>query len=108
MGENKLKNKGIRQGDVLLLSVPHAEGQIIQSDNKIVVAEGEVTGHRHIVQSDMPLNLLINGAKRFLEVTSPAEIIHDEHGPAKIAPGFWQIEIQREYDDEQEWRNVLD
>jgi hypothetical protein len=38
-----------------------------------------------------------NGA-RYLEVTTPATITHEEHKPVTLAPGLWEIIQAREFD----------
>lgn len=98
-----------RQGDVLLQSFP---GMLPPERTKLphlVLAEGEVTGHKHQI-TDGQAELYKNGGTLFLRVQSEtATLTHEEHKPIQIPSGTWMIRIQREYEPILEgWRHVTD
>ena len=98
--------KAYRHGDVLVLSggaIPKAAKRLAHR----VLAEGEVTGHKHqMTQGDA--TLYDHEGTLFLRVESEtATLTHEEHKPIVLPHGDYQIRIQREYEPEG-WRNVAD
>lgn len=97
-----------RHGDVLILNPVKLPANAKQRPNK-VVAEGEVTGHAHRITDgevwESDNDLFITAGKR-------AALTHEEHArlplPATGDGMAFPVIIQREYDDEQEWRQVAD
>lgn len=93
----------VRQGDVLLVRVDalpeDARPEQVDSQ-RVVLAEGEATGHAHVVQSPRA-SLYRSDAweQRFLVVTGrqPTLLRHEEHNPLEVGPGVWEIRQQREY-----------
>jgi hypothetical protein len=99
-----------RQGDVLLVPVdeiPEGVKQVRRDRGRVVLAYGEVTGHAHALE-EPDAELLVLEERRFLRVPSGAELRHEEHSTIEVVPGLYEVVIQREYDDEEEWRQVLD
>ena len=97
-----------RHGDVLLGSiVPLPEGAVQRQSD--VVAEGEATGHAHRLTGGAVWE---HEGGLFLTAESEAAMTHEEHATLPIAATArgeaYPITIQREYDDEQEWRQVAD
>jgi hypothetical protein len=94
----------LRQGDLLLrgcLELP--EG--LSPRASTVLAEGEVTGHTHQllegrVWADARGTL-------YLEVPQATQVVHQEHRPLTLAPGYYLVIRQREYTP-QEIRRVSD
>ena len=105
--------KTYRQGDVLLVAVAtipeEAKDRVSRVGNRLVLAEGEATGHAHAVKSreavlfrDPELNRV------FLQVTGQGVALeHDEHSPVALAPGAYEVVRQVEYSPE-EIRRVAD
>lgn len=94
----------IRQGDVLLApvdAIPETATQPVARDKgDLILAYGEVTGHSHkitsphaVMFSDPELN------RKFMRVTEPVSLVHDEHYAHEIPVGLYQVIIQREYSD---------
>lgn len=98
--------KPIRHGDVILLPVEHAPaGKALEH---LTLAEGEATGHAHRITSGAA-KLFQFDEKTYLSVQSEiATLSHEEHKALEIPHGDYEIKIQREYDDENEWRQVVD
>ena len=102
-----------RQGDVLLVEVdeiPDASRAEPRS-GRIVLAEGEATGHAHAIHEPDARTFEYEG-ERFLLTRSKAQLVHEEHGPIEVPAGAWRVVIQREYEPaagvEQPWRTVID
>ena len=97
------------QGDLLIEQVQDIEptGTIISADasGAFVIAEGELTGHRHFILErvtmfrddalarDVPGDLYINHVK---VECGPATIRHQEHAPIALGEGTYCIRRQRE------------
>lgn len=131
-----------RQGDVLLRAIdpaqlPAATAAIPRQGGRIVLAEGEATGHAHAVLSrdarlvgerrattqppatapgtqpaapapgTQPLT-----PRRFLVLDAPADVVHEEHAPIALPAGVYEVVIQREYVPSEvsapAWRRVVD
>lgn len=90
----------LRQGDVLLVreyrDVPDGARPLPRTGGRVVLAEGEVTGHAHAIRS-AGAALLEAGEERYLRVTSPVTLDHEEHAPIAVQPGIYRVVIQREY-----------
>lgn len=105
----------LRQGDVLLLSVaalPHGCTPVPLDGKRITLAHGEATGHAHaiydftasaaeiaegaIARAKARLWQAPNG-ERYLEVTEPVTLRHEEHTAHTLPPGIYQLPQQVEY-----------
>lgn len=95
---NTAKNSA-QQGDVCLKKLnilPSGKIKVI-SKNKIVLAEGETTGHFHgLMEKDSEL-LEIDGV-RILNLKKKSTLKHQEHKPIVLDAGIWQVGIVNEYD----------
>ncbi len=98
-----------RQGDVLVIqkAIPAAAKPGKRDKGRIVLAYGEVTGHAHAIASKA-VKILEHEGTRYIRVPKRgADLSHEEHGTIKLAPGEYQIVLQREYSPE-EIRTVRD
>ena len=119
----------IRQGDVLLVRLDEAPAAFLagtgrrldpvgREHGRIVLAEGEATGHAHVIESedvellredaqllapDQPpaLYLVVNG-------TAAVSLDHEEHASLEVLPGVYRVVRQREYRDPLEWDDDWD
>lgn len=103
----------LRQGDVLLArvsAIPQGARQE-QRSGRIVLAEGEATGHAHAIH-EPDARTYRHGDQRYLLTRSRAQLVHEEHAPIDIPPGSWRIVQQREYvpavGTYRAWRTVAD
>ena len=113
-----------QQGDVLLVAVPNKEVLNIKEnyhtkthedqEGKIVLAEGEATGHHHRFEIDrLDSGVFISSFHsrpeyyrrsigRFPEYIhiegGEATLYHEEHNPLTIKPGLYRRSIVREFD----------
>lgn len=102
----------MRQGDVLLVPVaaPADMSKLKEEEGKgdIVLALGEVTGHRHRIPRKKGVRSFrmesnVRGQfDRLVQVEGRAnrQLIHEEHATVEIAPGWYNVIIQSEYDEE--------
>ena len=110
--------KQLYQGDIVLLPLKEEPKGLKFSKLKedLVVAEGEITGHRHILKvkegrygADLEIARDENGF--YLKINSgKAELFHDKHKVQTITPTpkIWFIGQQVEYDEIKEIRRVQD
>ncbi len=113
----------IRQGDVLLIPVdpdvgtngegPEERHVQRRVDGRVVLAEGEATGHAHAVLDEHAhlevqhfgesravwLNRRVWDESRTLLVVEgeAATLVHEEHAPLTVPPGSYLVRRQREY-----------
>ena len=94
-----------RQGDVLLLaddpdSLPEKVRPVPRQGGRVVLAEGEVTGHAHAISSPAATLLRVGtdaDAPRFLRTGAPVDLVHEEHATIALPEGLYTVVIQREY-----------
>lgn len=118
----------IRQGDVALIPVsklPAGCTEVPTDGNRIVLAYGEVTGHAHAIYdhispaaADEIVEAAIARAKarlwqspsgdRYLEVTEPVTLRHEEHTAHTIPAGVYELPVQVSWDTEHGVRQVAD
>ena len=89
----------VRQGDVLIdpTTIP-AGAKRIHSQQAIVLAYGEVTGHKHQIVDIERVALYELGDRKFLVIDGEAvEVRHEEHGAVPITKKDNEVIIQEEY-----------
>jgi hypothetical protein len=90
-----------RQGDVLLMRVdkkPSKAATVKRMGGKLVLAEGEVTGHAHTIEGKGARLFAVNNDHRFLVVTgTDITLAHEEHAAIPLEPGIFRVIRQREY-----------
>lgn len=103
----------IRQGDVLLIPVDALPGGLEDATpetGRVVVMDGEATGHAHAFY-DGGVNVYREpkaARPSYLRVVETVAFLrHEEHEIAKVAPGIYRIPQQSEYTPE-ELRRVTD
>lgn len=94
----------IRQGDVILLPVQKTEGQKLPH---LILAEGEVTGHKHRISEGLAELREQNGTLYLRVFSETALLSHEQHRAISIPQGDWMVRIQREYEPEG-WKYVAD
>ncbi len=102
-------NEVIRHGDVILETVFEIEGDV-QRDVLIkassVLAEGEVTSHKHVLNGQHLLSKV--GSVQYVELMEEGQLSHEEHDTLTIPKGMYRVVIQREVDLLGEVRQVQD
>tara|TARA_Y100001978_G_C23554467_1_gene366179 strand:- start:116 stop:457 length:342 start_codon:yes stop_codon:yes gene_type:complete len=93
--------KQYRQGDVLLVKLDLEkipDGATREAvDDRVVLAYGEVTGHAHAIDP-LCASLYRWQNDRLLEANAGAVLVHEEHSPITLEPGFYRVIQQREYE----------
>lgn len=99
-----------QQGDICLrrlASIPGGKSSVI-SRVKCVLADGEATGHQHVVD-ESDAELIAIGDRIILRIEHASTVIHPEHAPIRLAPGIWEVGRVKEYDYFQQMaRQVID
>lgn len=91
-----------RHGDVILKQVKElpANFHIILHQPFCVLAEGEATGHQHLLSSVRNIFFVesLESHERFIKLDTPANLTHQEHAKLEIAAGIYEVLKEREYD----------
>lgn len=104
-----MKTRIYRQGDVLLQRTAKrliTGAPVARKAGRVVLAEGEVTGHAHAIDSPLAQLFEERGGLLFLRVEpagreeAPAVLRHEEHAPITLEPGVYRVIHQREYSPE--------
>ena len=102
----------IQQGDVCferIERIPKSAQRVQTSAERIVVAEGEATGHAHAIEDVEAAELFEKDGVLYLDVKESATVVHEEHGPLTLDPGAWEVGIVNEVDPfSEEIRKVVD
>jgi len=101
-----------RQGDVFLESIavlPSGLTPVPRVAGRLILAEGEATGHHHAI-AEREAELLVDDKAQqvYLRImAASAHLVHEEHGTITVEPGTYKVTRQREYSPET-LRNVRD
>ena len=101
-----------RQGDVLIqqaAEIPDSHKGFRRK--KPVLFKGEASGHKHAFKDGRAIKLYRNPRSHeiYIEVVeAEAVLTHQEHGPILLSKGYYRAWRQREYDEFEEERWVLD
>jgi hypothetical protein len=94
-------NRIYQQGDVVLMQrdkLPKGLKKIKPKGARVVLAEGEATGHSH----DMPTAVVdlyeTDEKTRWIDVKEAAPVTHQEHDTQVVVPGIYETWIVREVD----------
>jgi hypothetical protein len=90
-----------RQGDVFLARIdelPDELRPVPRDAGRVVLADGDATGHAHAI-ADAGAELLTSGLEeRFLRIVNDfATLTHEEHAPITLPRGAYRVVRQREY-----------
>jgi hypothetical protein len=87
-----------RQGDILLILHDQPPGWVrtVPAPPRQTVAEGEVTGHAHVLEGDS-VRVDETDQPEWIEVPGSARLVHEEHAPVDLGPGTYRVVRQREY-----------
>ena len=83
-----------RQGDVLFVKVADLPAELVERKSDVLV-EGEATGHAHRLTEGQAWQT--QEGVLFLSAVTGSKIVHEEHAPIELEPGYWQVIRQREY-----------
>jgi hypothetical protein len=92
----------LRQGDVLLIPLARIpdDAFVVEQGSRIVLAEGEATGHEHAVLGERVELIEADDGTLYVEVVGRerAKLVHEEHETILLQPGPYEVRRQREYD----------
>ena len=98
-----------QQGDVIIEAVESIPTEVKLRKGRCVLAEGEATGHAHVIEKEGARLYDGDAGTLFLELSKEATVTHEEHGPVVIAPGKYTVRKVQEWDHfEEEARDVAD
>lgn len=104
--------EGYQQGDVLIVrtgSIPGDAKPVQPGVRGFVLAEGEHTGHAHVIEKTEDVELFERGDTLYMRVKVEVTLTHEEHLAQTIAPGTYQVGCVVEVDPfEDEVRRVAD
>lgn len=100
-----------RQGDVGIQAISELpEGLEFKAVRSAVLAEGEVTGHYHLLDcptvggpsdgTEFPLQIAEKDGTMYLKVAEPLPLKHQEHATVTVQPGVYKVLRQVEYTPE--------
>lgn len=89
----------IRHGDIMLrpTPAPSALGERSNPGERLVLAEGEATGHAHVLHGLAVAHTDRALPRALIEVLEPSELRHEEHHTIAVPPGWYEIIRQRVY-----------
>ena len=91
--------------------VPEAVRQRLQDSGtaRMVLAEGEVTGHKHLLTSELPIGYVkLDDTRAYVLLRDAGLLTHEEHGERVMAPGWYEVPTERDYDPALYERRVVD
>lgn len=118
-----MAKKAFRHGDVIIVKtdenftdlqgVSHVgDLKKAKKEDQLILAKGEQTGHAHRLNSSS-LTVRVNEKNKndeniYFTLDEKATVKHEEHKPITLEPGNYYSFIQREYDEVEETRRVID
>lgn len=101
--------KILRQGDVGLIPLDGpptlAEGGKLKKENKKLIRRGENGGVHELADLKQATihveERMVDGTTalfgRYIKVEEETQVVHKEHNPITLVPGWYEIRIQREF-----------
>lgn len=86
--------KHLRQGDIIFSKVDKTPKNKISK--KLVIAEGEVTGHNHVLIAQTDSTIL--GDKTLFTIKGKAKLVHPEHDTIVFSEGTYMVSNEKEFD----------
>lgn len=103
-------NTQVVQGDLFFISkivIPKGARTVERTAKGYIIAEGEATGHAHVIDDD--IRLYEKDGTLYVSTSKTVEVLHEEHRPVRLQSGIWEVGIVREYDPfKEETRRVAD
>lgn len=105
----------IRQGDVMLIPVNVMPPQDKVPVSKVILADGELTGHSHKLTAEHGVvEWVDSNLDRMIWVVGPelGTLHHEDHDPIPVdvvqPETAYRVVIQRELDLSGQWKQVVD
>ena len=91
-----------QQGDVLFFhnaNIPDKVQRAKPKDGRWILAEGEVTGHAHVIEDLKNCTVYVaEDGTLYVTVDASVTVKHETHGPQTLERGNYRIGIVRERD----------
>jgi hypothetical protein len=87
-----------QQGDVIIEPSKIPQNAKQKKGKRVVLAEGETTGHAHVITDTSSCQAFETNDELYIRVTKEITVKHEEHKPIAIAPGEYKVRKVREYD----------
>ena len=100
-----------QQGDVLIepFDIPKDAKKVEAKPRGFVLAEGEVTGHAHVIDRVADIEFVEKDGLFYIKNKKAVTVRHEEHKPITIPAGTWRVRGVKEYDHfAEEARRVID
>lgn len=80
----------LTQGDVILFRIPDdikidTSNEIAPRDNRLILAEGEITGHHHAVWLPQPVMFREDGTGHAAAHASASQVVQDSYDAARVS-----------------------
>jgi hypothetical protein len=93
-----------RHGDLLIIPCEKVIGKKL---SHLILARGEITGHKHEVIGSA--ELFEENGTLYLKVKESAQLTHPEHKTITLPTGNYEVKKQREYVvGDKKYRRVMD
>lgn len=102
----EIKNQA-RHGDLLLVRVDDRPINEIGKD-KMILAEGSATGHKHLFKGKGVRFFKNNQGTIYIEVPKKAMLSHEEHATIHFNKGIYKLIKQIEYGPDEQAKEVQD
>lgn len=88
----------------------HVRTQLEASTTRrVVIAEGELTGHVHALTSEAPVGLVRESDMvAYVLLRDAGMLTHQEHGERTLEAGWYVVPTERDYDPALYARQVID
>lgn len=86
-------DKAYQQGDVIVkvrTEIPSGAKRVKPGQRGVVLAEGEHTGHAHVMDPEA-VEMYERDGVLWLKVLAPTPLVHEEHHAQTIAPGVYEV-----------------
>lgn len=93
--------KMYQQGDVLLKTcdkLPEGAKPVAARPRGFVLADGEVTGHAHVIEDTTGVELVEVNGTLYMKCAEDRTLTHEEHKAIHVPAGCYEIGIVQEYD----------
>lgn len=89
----------------------------VEHKGNFVLAEGEFTGHKHLMTVEKPKEMKMmqdpKTGEYYIQLFDKAELTHEEHKKLVFEPGIYKMHVEREFDyfakeTEKQVREVID
>ena len=90
--------KKLQQGDVIIRSIvkiPEGVNRVSKTARGFILAEGEATGHAHVIEDD--IEMYEKEGVLFIKIEKSVTVEHEEHKPIRLEKGNYEIGYVREY-----------